>query len=323
MASTVHVIGHRNPDTDSVCSAIAYAELKQRLGHANVRPARAGELNAETRFVLQSFDVPVPEQLADATGQELILVDHNERAQAVPNIEHATIHEIWEHHRLGDLRPPTPIVFHCEPVGATATLIGEQYFLHGLEPSRSMAGMLLAAIWSDTVNLRSPTTSDKDRHMVARLEPLAGVDAAFGEAMIRLRSESVAARPAADLIREDHKEFEFAAGRVGVGQIEVLDPGILAPRSHEIREQMRALRESSGLLQIILMVTDITAGASELWVEGERLDLFERGVGPLRDGALHFPGCMSRKKQVIPLLERAFSTPDATANPNAQPAQRH
>ncbi len=323
MASTVYVTGHRNPDTDSVCSAIAYAQLKQHLGDSRVQPARAGELNAETTFVLRHFGVPTPELLTDATGHELILVDHNEQAQALPHVERAIIHEIWEHHRLGDLRPPNPIVFHCEPVGATATLIGEQYCLHGIEPARPMAGMLLAAIWSDTVNLRSPTTTDKDRQMAARMQPLAGVDASFGEEMLRLRSDAVSTRPAAELIREDYKEFEFAAGRVGIAQIEVMDPALLAPRTRELREQMRTLRESSGLLQVILMITDVTAGASEFWVEGARLDLFERGLGPLRDGALHLPGCMSRKKQVVPLLEQAFSAADATVNLDTQPAQGH
>lgn len=310
---TVYVVGHRNPDTDSVCSAIALAELKQRLGYGNVLPARAGELNAETAFVLRHFGVPEPECLEDATGRDLILVDHNERAQAVANIEHANILEIWEHHRLGDLRPSGPIVFHCEPVGATATLIGEQYYLHGIEPSRAMAGMLLAAIWSDTVNLRSPTTSDKDRDMAARLEGLAGVDAGFGDQMLLRKADSAAQRSADDLIREDYKEFEFAAGRVGVGQVELVDAGVLATREQEIRAAMRALCESAGLLQIILMVTDVTAGASDLWIEGDGLDRFERGVGPLCHGRVHMPGFMSRKKQLLPLLDRAFLDADAPA----------
>jgi manganese-dependent inorganic pyrophosphatase len=292
---------------DSIGSAIAYAYLKNRLGDADVRPVRAGELDAETAFVLRYFDVPAPELLEDAAGRDLILVDHNEIAQALPNISQADILEIWEHHRLGDLRPPRPIVLHCEPVGATATLIGEQYFVHGIEPPRAMAGMLLASIWSDTVNLRSPTTTDKDRRMVARLAPLAGVDASFGEAMLRQKTGAVAERSAAELLRDDYKEFQFDAGRVGIGQVEVMQPEALAARRQEIVEQMRVLRASARLTQVILMITDVQAGGSELWVVGDRLDLFERALGPLRDGTIRLPGCMSRKKQVIPALERAFA----------------
>jgi manganese-dependent inorganic pyrophosphatase len=307
VTSTVYVVGHRHPDADSICSAIAYAQLKHRLGQRDVRPARAGELDAETAFVLRHFGVPVPELIEDATGRNLILVDHNEIAQAPPHVERANIVEIWEHHRIGDLRPPYPIVFHCEPVGATATLIGEQYFLHAIEPPREMAGILLAAIWSDTVNLRSPTTSDKDRRMAARLEPLAGVDVSFGEAMLRLKTARASELTAAELVGSDYKEFQFDAGRVGIGQVEVTRADALAPRRQEILGEMHALRESAGLTQMILMVTDVQAGASELWVVGDRIELFEQALGRLHDGAVRLPGCMSRKQQVVPLLERAFA----------------
>ena len=310
MTSTVYVVGHRNPDADSICTAIAYAALKQRLGQDEIHPARAGELDDETTFVLEHFGVPVPELLEDAAGLKLILVDHNERAQALPHIERAHILEVWEHHRIGDLHTPEPIVFHSEPLGATATLIGEQYRLHGIEPSPAMAGMLLAAIWSDTVNLRSPTTSEKDRRLAAWLEPIAGVDASFGETMLRLKTTSAATRAPAELLREDYKEFQFDVGRVGISQVEVMDADVLAPRKAEIMSEMRALRETAGLTQAILMITDVHACASELWVVGDRIDLFARALGPLRDGAATLPGVMSRKQQVVPLLEQAFAAVD-------------
>ncbi|MEX2482032.1 MAG: manganese-dependent inorganic pyrophosphatase [Gammaproteobacteria bacterium] len=314
MIATVYVVGHRNPDADSICTAIAYAALKQRLGHSEIQPARAGELDDETTFVLEHFGVPVPKLLEDAAGLELILVDHNETAQALPHIEQAHILEVWEHHRIGDLRTAEPIVFHSEPLGATATLICEQYRLHGIEPSRVMAGMLLAAIWSDTVNLRSPTTSEKDRRMAAWLQPLAGVDASFVETMLRVKSSAVIARNPAKLVREDYKEFEFDVGRVGISQVEVMDADALALRKQEILSEMRALRDTAGLTQEILMITDMQARASELWVVGDRIDLFERALGPSSDGCTRLPGVMSRKQQVVPLLEQAFTTGNAPAS---------
>jgi manganese-dependent inorganic pyrophosphatase len=174
----VYVVGHKHPDTDSIGSAIAYARLKQLLGEPHVHAARAGELNAETRYVLERFSVPPPELLERGTGRRLILVDHNEVAQALDDVRHATILEVWEHHRVGDLDVPEPIVFHCEPVGATATLIAEQYFLHEVEPPPDIAALLLAAILSDTLVFASPTCSGKDREMARRLGAIAGVDAA-------------------------------------------------------------------------------------------------------------------------------------------------
>lgn len=302
-----YVVGHRSPDTDSVCSAIAYAQLKSALGERNVRPARAGDIDAETAFVLRRFDVPVPDLLTDATGRDLILVDHNEIAQALPHIEEANVLEIWEHHRMGDLRPPNPIVFHCEPVGATATLIGEQYFVYGITPSPQMAGLMLAAILSDTVLFRSPTTTEKDRRMAARLEPIAGTDAAFGEELLRLKTSAALRRSPRDIVRADYKEFHFGAERVGISQVEVMHRGALAGQKEAILREMRDLREAAGLTQVILMITDVQERASDLWLVGGRREEFERAFGRLDRDEVHLPGCMSRKKQVVPELEKAFS----------------
>jgi manganese-dependent inorganic pyrophosphatase len=304
MDKPVYVIGHRNPDTDSVCSAIAYAHLKQRLGHPNVRPARPGEITAETEFVLDYFGVPVPDLLTDAAGQNVILVDHNEIGQALPHIEQARILEIWEHHRIGDLRPPEPIVVHCEPVGATATLIAEQYFAHGITPTRSMAGIMLASILSDTVGFRSPTTSEKDHAISSRLLPLADIDPdTFGQQMRKARTTALEHDSVASLLANDFKEFRIGDLRVGISQVEVVRAEALAPRKHDLLNEMRRLRRAQHLDQVILMITDVTEGASDLWFVGDHVEIFEKAFGHLEDQAVHVAGCMSRKKQVVPRLE--------------------
>jgi manganese-dependent inorganic pyrophosphatase len=307
MEETVYVVGHRHPDTDSVGSAIAYAHLKNALGDARVQPARAGELNDETRYVLERFSLPTPELLTRATGRRLILVDHNEVAQALDDIEHATILEIWEHHRLGDLDIPQPILFHCEPVGATATLVAEQFFFHDVSPPPGIAGALLAAILSDTLGFASPTTSEKDRAMARRLEAIAGADAAaLGRDLMAARGD-VAGHSASALIEADFKEFELAGNRIGIGQVEILDASRLLPRKLEFLDELRRVREARHLLQAILMVTDVGKRGSHLWFAGARRDVLERGLGRrLVDDATYLEGCMSRKKQVVPLLERAF-----------------
>ncbi len=308
MERIVYVVGHRNPDLDSIASAIAYAHLKHRLGEPNVRAARAGDLDAETAFALDRFGVPPPPLLTDATGHDLILVDHNEIGQALPHIEEANVLEVWEHHRIGDLRLAAPILFHCEPVGATATLIGELYFLHHVTPPSSIAAVLLAAILSDTVGFRSPTTSEKDRMIAGRLAQLAGLDVAtFGAELLRIKAATVERRSAAEIVRTDYKEFLMGGQRVGIGQVETLNPGALAEKRADILREMRALREADSLTQIILMVTDVQSKASDLWFVGGRSDLFERAFGRLDGGVVHLPGVMSRKKQVVPRLDAAFS----------------
>jgi manganese-dependent inorganic pyrophosphatase len=163
---------------------------------------------------------------------------------------------------------------------------------------------------SDTVVFRSATTTEKDRDVAARLAPVAEVDAAaFGEELLRIKATSAEQKSAAAIVRDDYNEFDFGGGRrVGIAQVEVLRAGALVARKDEILREMGALREAGGLVQVVLMVTDVAEGASDLWFVGDRADLFERAFGPLVEGTVHVPGCMSRKKQVVPPLEQAFET---------------
>lgn len=308
MDPVTFVVGHRHPDTDSVCSAIAYAHLKGALGEAGVRPARAGELTSETRYVLGRFGLQTPDLLTSGAGRRLILVDHNEVAQAIDDIGLATVVEVWEHHRIGDLHLPQPIVFHCEPVGATATLIAEQYGLHGLEPPPAIAGALLAAILSDTLVFASPTCVEKDREMARRLAAVAGLEpVAFGRDLLAARGD-VSSRAAADLVDADFKEFEMAGHRVGIAQIEVPDAAPLVARRQEFVDELRRVRTTRGLDLALLLVTDIGRQGSHVWCAGDGLDAVERAFGlRLGEGGAWLAGCMSRKKQVVPPLERAMA----------------
>jgi manganese-dependent inorganic pyrophosphatase len=305
----VYVVGHRHPDTDSICSAIAYAALKQALGDVRVRPARAGELNPESRWTLQRFALPEPELLTRATGLKLILVDHNESAQALDDIAHADVLEVWEHHRIGDLVTARPILFHCEPVGATATLIGEQYQLHDVPMPPAIAGALLAAILSDTLVLASPTTCDKDRRMAHRLADCAGVGVeAFGAELMAARG-SLAGLPAGQLLDGDLKFFDFAGHRIGIAQIEVPDAGPLLQRRDELIAALRAQCQANGLGLMVLMLTDIGRHGSHFWAVGEQAGRLAEALGQPVDPAhgAWMAGWMSRKKQLVPELEHALT----------------
>jgi manganese-dependent inorganic pyrophosphatase len=305
----VYVVGHKHPDTDSIASAIAYAHLKNLLGESLVQPARTGALNAETRFVLQRFSLPIPELLTSGAGLRLILVDHNEVAQAVDDIDKATILEVWEHHRIGDLQISQPIVFHCEPVGATATLIAEQYFAHNIVPPSQIAGILLAAILSDTLIFSSPTCTEKDRDIARRLEVIAGVDAAdFGRELIGARGDA-SELPPREIVETDFKEFRFEGNRVGIAQVEMPSAEKFLARRQKLVDELRRIREEKGLLQVLLMVTDIGKKGSYVWFAGSRRDILEKALGkPLTDEGVYMEGWMSRKKQMAPALERAFAS---------------
>jgi manganese-dependent inorganic pyrophosphatase len=238
----------------------------------------------------------------------LILVDHNEVAQALDDIRHGTVLEVWEHHRIGDLQIPSPITFHCEPVGATATLIAEQFFLNDIEPPPPIAGALLAAILSDTLVLASPTTSGKDRRMAPRLAALAGVDVAeFGAELMAARGD-IETRSARDLVEADFKAFNFSGNRVGIAQVEVPDTRLLVTRHTELLEAMRQVKVEQNLCLVILIGTDIARKGSYLWGVGEVSDVVGRAFKcVLSDEGTFLEGLMSRKKQIVPVLEAAFA----------------
>lgn len=307
MEDVIYVVGHKNPDTDSVCSAIAYANLKNLQGERNVKPARAGELNPETVFVLNYFKLQAPKLLVDATNKKLIIVDHNEIGQALANIDKAEIIEVWEHHRLGGMQTPKPIFFHSEPVGSTATLIAEQYFNRKIKLTEEIAGILLAAILSDTVIFKSPTCTEKDKKMTEKLKQTAGIDfKSFGMEMFKAKA-NIAAKNASDILNTDFKEFNFSGNKIGIGQIEVMDTSDIKKKKVDMLKEMEKLRAQRGLLQVVLMVTDIMKEASELWFVGEKKDIFEKAFGKkLKEGSIYLEKCMSRKKQVVPPLETAF-----------------
>jgi len=189
MPQPLFVVGHQQPDTDTICSALAYARLKQTQG-ADVVPVRAGDLNPETQYVLNYWDCETPALLEDATGEQLILVDHNEYSQTVSGARDADIIEIVDHHRIGDVTTSEPIFFRNEPVGSTATILTDLYDEADELIDSETAGLLLSGLLSDTVVLRSPTTTETDRTVAERLAATANVDIeTYGKELLQQKSK--------------------------------------------------------------------------------------------------------------------------------------
>jgi manganese-dependent inorganic pyrophosphatase len=244
--------------------------------------------------------------LVNPTPRQVVLVDHAELAQSVPGADEADIVEILDHHHIGSIETQVPVAATFDPVGATATLITERFRLKGIEPSRPAAMLLLAAVLSDTVILNSPTTTDRDRAVVAHLEGLLGLEAAeFGRTMFEETSEVSRLAPA-EIVARDAKEYTVAGGRtICIAQVETVGQ-TLRERRHEMTEAIEAAREAGGHVVFALMVTDILTKGTDLLVAGDR-GLVERAFGqPMRNGALDLPGVMSRKKQVAPKLLAAL-----------------
>lgn len=305
---SVYVVGHKAPDTDSVCSAIAYARFKRDVEGVEAEAARADEINPETEYVLKYFKVSVPPLLKDARGKKLILVDHNEFAQAVDGIEEAEIVEVLDHHKI-DFRYREPILFHVEPVGATATLIAKKYFERGVKIPREIAGILLAAILSDTVVFKSATCTPTDREVALKLAEIVQVDPEKFGIEVKKAKASLKGKTAAEVLMADFKDYEFKGVKVGVGQVEVFDLQEALEMKNEILKEMEKKRREGKYGLVLMMLTDIIKEGTELLAVGERIDMVEKAFGKkVKDGSVYLEGVMSRKKEVIPPLQKAFET---------------
>lgn len=238
--------------------------------------------------------------------RRVVLVDHNERSQAADGIDEATVLEIIDHHRIGDIQTSDPILVVNEPVGATATIVARRYRELGVDIPPQMAGVLLGAILSDTVLLKSPTTTDVDRQVVADLATICGEDRrSFGAAIFAERAKHTSVDPA-DVLAQDLKTYHFGDSKMAIAQIETVDAsGLLASRDAFLA-QMAKLAVDREYDTVALMITDVVREGTELLVSG-KTRLIERAFDvELADGSVFLPDVISRKKQVAARLLAAM-----------------
>jgi manganese-dependent inorganic pyrophosphatase len=302
----VYVIGHKSPDTDSVTSAIAYAELKKAMG-VDAVPACQGELNPETKLVLDKFGFSAPEVVTDATGKQIILVDHGDLAQAPDNLGDGELLEVVDHHKIGDVTTGNPIFFYAKPVGCTGTVLKEIYDTNGIEISKNVAGIMLCAIISDTVLFKSPTTTDEDKKACEGLAKIAGVDDMEALAMEMFKAKSaVEGVPAMELLHRDYKDFDMGGKKIGIGQLELVDLSLVK----DIRDDLfKAVQEqkADGRHSVFLMLTDIMKEGSDLMAVTDDPSVIEKAFGVKLEGqCVWVEGMMSRKKQTVPPLQKVL-----------------
>ena len=298
----IYVIGHKNPDTDSICSAIAYSHFLKLQGR-EVKPARAGEINSETKFVLDSFGFESPELIEDGTGKKFILVDHNEKDQRVDG--DYEILEILDHHKF-DFSYPIPISILCKPIGSTCTIIAEMFFERNLNLSKDIAGLLISGILSDTVIFKSPTTTKKDREIAEKLNKIVGLDLVeFGKEM-KKKGAQIEGKSVEELILRDFKEFDFRGKKVGIGQLELIESEEFLEKRDEILKEMKKIKEEKKYDSLIFVVTDIMKEGSTLFCVGEEEKVAKAFGIDLSSGQSYIDGLISRKKQVVPVLGEVF-----------------
>ena len=232
--------------------------------------------------------------------KRVVLVDHNEAAQSVAGLEEAEILAIIDHHRLADIQTSTPIYVRNEPVGSTNTIIASMYRERGVTPSDGMAGMMAAAILSDTVMFKSPTCTERDRQTAQRMARLAHIS--LEDLGREIFSVSADHRTAKELLMADYKEFHIAGYPLAVSQITCMDSPKLLERREEFLELMEQTAREKGFSMVLLMLTDVLLeGTRLLFVEDEEIICQAFNVQP-KDNMVFLPRVMSRKKQVIPML---------------------
>lgn len=305
--STVLVFGHKNPDTDTITSALAYAELKKKLG-MDVEAVRLGEVNGETQYALNHFRVKAPRLIESVTGEaeEVILVDHNEFQQSADGIEDVRILEVIDHHRIANFQTADPLYYRAEPVGCTATILLKLYKEHGVEIAADMAGLMLSAIISDSLLFKSPTCTDEDIKAAKELAEVAGVDAeAYGLEMLKAGAD-LSQKTIEELISLDSKEFAMGDYRVEIAQVNTVDANDVLNRKEDVEAAIANTVAAKNLDLFVFAITNILTNDSEAIVVGPKPELFEQAFNvTLQNGLATLPGVVSRKKQIVPVLTEA------------------
>ncbi|MDQ1146265.1 manganese-dependent inorganic pyrophosphatase [Bacillus sp. SORGH_AS 510] len=305
----VLIFGHKNPDTDTICSAIAYADLKKQLG-MDVEPVRLGQVNGETQYALTQFNAEVP-RLVESVSAEVntvILVDHNERQQSATDIADVRVLEVIDHHRIANFETSDPLYYRCEPVGCTATILNKMYKENGKEIKPEIAGLMLSAIISDSLLFKSPTCTPEDVAAARELAAIAGVDAeTYGLEMLKAGAD-VRDKSIAELLSLDAKGFEMGASKVEIAQVNVVDTADVLARQTEIEAAITSIIEEKNLDLFLFVVTDILTNDSVGLALGSKAVAVEKAYNvSLENNTATLKGVVSRKKQIVPVLTDIFN----------------
>lgn len=304
----VLVVGHNNPDTDAILSALGLASLLQLQGRAAQAIAQ-GKPNPETAWVLQHCGLVAPPVQTAVHGHPVMLVDHSDAELAPEGLSPENLVGIVDHHKLGGLTSHAPLLVRVEPVGSTATVLVDMFQAAQQPIEAPLACGLLAAILSDTRSFNSPTTTAADRAAATLLARGAGIKnpLGMGQAMLEAYATAMARLDDHALLNTDFKRFRFGQRYVGIAQVESPDIGFVLQRRQSLLQAMEQQRQRNQLHTLVLLATDVPRQGSELFVasaEPERVAaLF--GV-TLQQQSAWVPGLMSRKRQVVPVLEQGL-----------------
>lgn len=300
------IFGHKNPDTDTICSAIAYSYLKNKLGF-NTKAVRLGEINEETKYALEYFNITNIEKINDVSGKNIILVDHNERTQTADGFEDAKVLELIDHHKISNFNVSDPLFVRVEPIGCTASIIFKMYKENGIEIPEKIAGIMLSAIISDSLLFKSPTCTKEDIEIAKKLSEIANVDAEkYGLEMLKAGA-NLSSKTEKEILNMDMKIFEMGKNNVAIAQVNTFNISEILDRKEKLLFEMDSYIKENNLLFYLFVITDVLQSTSLGLVLGSELDKVEKAFNSnIKNNEIKLEGIVSRKKQVVPPLSKIF-----------------
>lgn len=306
MSEEILIFGHKNPDTDSICSAMVKERLNIKNGHNNSKAKRLGAINKETKYVLDYLKLEAPELIESVEeGQKVILVDHNEFSQSVNGIENAKIIGVVDHHRIANFETSEPLYYTARPYGCTCTILYKDFVEKGLEISKEDAILMASAIISDTLLLKSPTTTKHDVKALEELEKIAGIDIKeYGLEMLKAGTD-LNEFSEDELINLDAKIIEKNGEKIIIAQVNTISIDDVLKRQEKLEEAINKTIEEKGLSLFVFTITDILNSNSKLIVLGKKASVTEKAFEKkLENNTMFLEGVVSRKKQILPNIDK-------------------
>ena len=298
-----YIFGHKNPDTDTITSSLVMANFERKMGNSEAVACRLGNINKETEYVLNHLGLEAPELIEKVEdGANVILVDHNSPSESAENVENANILKVVDHHKIA-LNTSYPLFYRAEPVGCTETVMYKLYKENGIEIDEKIAGLMLSAIISDTLLLKSPTTTDEDRKAVEELAKISGLDPeVYGLEMLKAGTD-LSSFTIDEILHLDAKQIDFKAVRAMVDQVNTASIEEVMKMKADLEARMNEIIAEENLDLFMLLITDIVNSNSQVIALGKDASLVEKAYKVnLVDNTALLEGVVSRKKQVVPIM---------------------
>jgi len=304
MENKILIFGHKNPDTDTICSSMVKQILNEKDGKTNTQAVRLGNVNKETQYVLDYLKIEAPELIEGVKeGQEVILIDHNEFSQSADGIEKAKIIGVIDHHRIANFQTTEPLYYTARPYGCTSTILFKEFKQKGIEIEKTEAILMASAIISDTLLLKSPTTTSHDKEALEELAKIANIDLdTYGIEMLKAGTD-LDDFSEEELINLDAKKFEENGVKCVIAQVNTVSIEDVLKRKEKLEEAINNEIEKNNLNLFVFAITDILNSNSQIIALGNRTDIIEKSY-KLEDNMAFLEGVVSRKKQILPMVEK-------------------